>query len=58
MAYLSLEIKKNMVETYIQMQKYLLLGLFGITTVGTIFYANEKYTQYGGDFSLKKFIIN
>ena len=28
-------------------QKYLVLGIFGVTLVGTFFYAQEKQEQYG-----------
>lgn len=53
-------IKKEIIDSYIQMQNYLLITLFGITTIGTLFYANEKYEQYSqnGGFSLTKFIFN
>ena len=50
--------KQQILDSYIQMQKYLLISLFGITTIGTIFYANEKQEQYGGGFSIVKFFFN
>ena len=48
--------KQEIISTYNTVQKYLLVGLFGITIVGTLLYADEKKNQYGGDFSYKKFI--
>ena len=39
--------KKEIVDSYKDIQKYLVLGIFGVTLVGTFFYAQEKQEQYG-----------
>ena len=52
------KVKSELLNSFILTQNYLLLGLFGITTIGTIVYANEKYNQYGGNFNLKKFVFD
>ena len=39
--------KKEIVDSYKQLQKYLILGIFGVTLIGTFFYAQEKQEQYG-----------
>lgn len=49
--------KKQILDTYISTQKYLLIGIFGVTIIGTLVYANEKQDQYGGGFSIDKFIF-
>lgn len=48
--------KQNIITTFDNVQKYLLVGLFGVTIVGTLLYCNEKKNQYGEDFSYRKFI--
>jgi hypothetical protein len=35
-----------------------LVAIFGVTVAGTLIYANEKQTQYGGGFSVEKFLFN
>ena len=39
--------KKEIVDSYKSIQNYLILSIFGITLVGTYFYAQEKQEQYG-----------
>jgi hypothetical protein len=55
---LDLNKKKNILDTYISTQKYILVAIFGVTIVGTLVYANEKQEQYGGGFSINKFIFS
>lgn len=51
--------KKNQIlDTYVNTQKYVLMIIFGVTIVGTLIYANEKKEQYGGGFSIDKFLFN
>lgn len=50
--------KKEILDTYISTQKYILMTIFGVTIIGTLIYANEKQEQYGGGFSIDKFIFN
>jgi hypothetical protein len=49
--------KIEIVESNNDLQKYVLVGLFGITLAGTFLYANEKQEQYGGGFSTVKFFF-
>jgi len=44
---LSIENKNELYNILINTQKSLLLGIFGITLVGTFIYGIEKYNQYG-----------
>lgn len=53
----SQQTKNSILNTYISTQKYLLVGIFGVTILGTLIYLNEKQTQYGGGFSIDKFIF-
>ena len=50
--------KKEILDKYINIQKYLLMTIFGVTVIGTLIYANEKQEQYGGGFSVEKFLLN
>jgi hypothetical protein len=50
--------KQEILDKYNQTQKYVLLGIFGFTVAGTLIYANEKQEQYGGGFSVERFIFN
>lgn len=50
--------KQEILDTYINTQKYVLMIIFGVTIVGTLIYANEKKEQYGGGFSIDKFLFN
>ena len=50
--------KKEILDKYINIQKYLLMTIFGVTVIGTLIYANEKQEQYGGGFSIDKFLLN
>jgi hypothetical protein len=49
--------KNKLFNEYVSMQKYLLLSLFGITLVGTLFYVNEKQVQYGDNFDIINLIL-
>ena len=49
--------KKELFDSFDQLQKHLLVAIFGVTIVGTCFYANEKQVQYGGGFSLYNFFF-
>jgi hypothetical protein len=49
--------KKELFNSFDNLQKWLLLTIFGVTIVGTFLYANEKGTQYGGGFSMYRFFF-
>jgi hypothetical protein len=50
--------KQEILDTYVNTQKYVLMIIFGVTIVGTLIYANEKKEQYGGGFTIDKFLFN
>ena len=54
---ISKEVKQEFLSIYMKTQKYLLVGIFGVTVLGTLIYASEKQEQYGGDFSVGNFIF-
>ncbi len=54
----STKAKQDIIDKYNQTQKYVLIGIFGFTLIGTLVYANEKQEQYGGGFSVEQFIFN
>ncbi len=47
--------KSKLVGEFLKYNNLALAGIFGITLVGTLFYASEKKVQYGGGFSLNNF---
>lgn len=49
------EIKSELVQTFMQNNNIILVAIFGITMLGTLFYTNEKQVQYGGGFNLMNF---
>lgn len=49
------ETKGELVNTFLQTNNYVLMAIFGVTVVGTLFYGGEKQVQYGGGFSINKF---
>ncbi len=49
------ETKSQLVKTFIQNNNVVLVGIFGVTLIGTLFYSSEKQVQYGGGFSLVNF---
>jgi hypothetical protein len=49
--------KKELFDSFGNLQKYLLITIFGITLTGTFLYANEKQVQYGGGFSMYRFFF-
>lgn len=55
---LDLNKKKELFDSFNNMQIYLLSSLFSITLVGNLFYYNEKTVQYGGSFSNFNFFFN
>ena len=50
--------KKELIDSFNNIQKYVLTGIFGITLIGTAFYSNEKQVQYGGSFNYAKFFFD
>ena len=54
----SLNTKSELVQTFVTNNNIVLVGIFGITLIGTLFYTNEKQVQYGGGFSLTNFWFN
>lgn len=49
--------KKELLEYYSSIQKYMLSAIFGITLIGTFFFANQKQVQHGGGFSYFNFFF-
>ncbi len=49
------EAKSELVNTFIHTNNYVLMSIFGITVIGSLFYGGEKQVQYGGGFSINKF---
>lgn len=49
--------KKELFNSFDNLQKYLLITMFGVTIAGTFLYANEKQVQYGGGFSMYQFFF-
>ena len=54
---LSIEKKKELLDSYNQIQSSVLLVIFGITLTGTYLYSNEKQVQYGGGFNYFNFFF-
>lgn len=54
---LAFEKKQELLEQYDKVQKYLIITIFGVTLTGTLLYADEKQTQYGGSFDPVKFFV-
>lgn len=52
---ISSEKKSELIDNFVQINNYVLMSIFGITVVGTLFYTNEKQIQYGGGFNPVKF---
>ena len=52
------ETKTNIVNTFIKTNNYVLMGIFGITVIGTLFYTSEKNIQHGGGFKPLNFWFN
>lgn len=49
------ETKANIINTFVNTNNYILMAIFGVTVVGSLFYGGEKQVQYGGGFSVNKF---
>jgi len=54
---LTKEKKKELLEHYTSLQKYMLTAIFGVTLIGTLFFAEQKTVQYGGGFSYFNFFF-
>ena len=54
---LTKEKKKELLDHYATLQKYMLTAIFGITLLGTFFFAENKTVQYGGGFSYFNFFF-
>jgi predicted PurR-regulated permease PerM len=54
---LTKEKKKELLEYYASLQKYMLTAIFGVTLVGTLFFADQKAVQHGGGFSYFNFFF-
>lgn len=52
---ISNETKTEIVNTFLQTNNYVLMAIFGVTIVGSLFYGGEKQVQYGGGFNINKF---
>lgn len=52
------ETKAHLINTFIQINNYILMAIFGVTVVGSLFYGGEKQVQYGGGFNIEKFWFN
>ena len=50
--------RSEIINYYLNIQKMTIVTLFGLTTIGTLFYASEKKVQYGGGFSYLTFFFN
>jgi len=48
------ETKSEIINTFINTNNYVLMAIFGITVIGSLFYGGEKQVQYGGGFSMNK----
>jgi len=55
---ISIENKTEIINTFIQQNNYILLTIFGVTLIGTMFYSVEKQVQYGGGYSALNFWFN
>jgi len=49
------ETKSELVKTFVSANNIVLVGIFGVTLIGTLFYTSEKQVQYGGGFNLVNF---
>lgn len=49
--------KKELFDSFDNLQKMLLITIFGVTIAGTLLYVNEKQIQYGGGFSMYRFFF-
>ena len=49
--------KRELFDSFDNLQKFLLITIFGVTIAGTFIYAGEKQVQHGGGFSLYKFFF-
>ena len=54
---LTKEKKKELLDHYATLQKYMLTSIFGITLIGTLFFAEQKSVQHGGGFSYFNFFF-
>lgn len=49
------ETKSELIKSFVNYNNLALVGIFGITLIGVLFYAEEKKVQYGGGFNLVNF---
>jgi hypothetical protein len=49
------EKKSEIINTFVHINNYILMAIFGVTIIGSLFYTSEKQIQYGGGFSPTKF---
>jgi hypothetical protein len=54
---LTKEKKKELLDYYASLQKYMLTAIFGVTLIGTLFFAEKKSVQHGGGFSYFNFFF-
>lgn len=52
------ETKTNIVNTFIKTNNNVLMGIFGLTVIGTLVYTSEKNVQHGGGFNPLNFWFN
>jgi hypothetical protein len=50
--------KKEIIDSFESIKNYFLVGIFGVTLLGTFFYVDEKQIQYGGGFNILDFWFN
>jgi len=52
------ETKSELIKTFVQTNNIVLVMIFGVTLIGTLFYTSEKQVQYGGGFNVVNFWFN
>ena len=52
------DIKLELTQTFIMHNNIILVAIFGVTLIGTLFYSNEKQVQYGGGYSFLNFWLS
>lgn len=55
---ISKKIKKNIINNNNNIKKYFVYSLLLITFIGSSMYCFKKYSQYGNDFDMTKFMFN
>lgn len=49
--------KNNIKQKHAKIRMIILVSIVLITLIGTVFYANKKIEQYGGNFDLEKYLL-